>query len=310
MIFTKEPISEILSKLREVLKGQKKVSFLVLHPDLMLGSYAGTIVKIGSKDYLYRSLRAWFELAELLECRMLVPQRVDAFHLQITFERLKEDSFHVVEEDQEEKYGSNSLFSSIHKMEEPTFYYYYVEALKHIKIAERTRILDLGINRGDEFSVIRDMVTPEQYQSMEFLGIDHSKSALQEARISFPEKNVSFHLCDIDRLNEYQLEHFDLLISIGTLQSSGIRFKPLLMYLVQHCLNKDNAALILGFPNSRWRDGEMIYGAKATHYNFNEMGVVLEDILFAKRYLQQKKYRVMITGKQYLFLSAVRIEIK
>jgi trans-aconitate methyltransferase len=141
---------------------------------------------------------------------------------------------------------------------------------------------------------------------MHFVGIDHAKSALEEARERFPETNVTFHAHDINQLETLDLGTFDLLISIGTLQSPGIHFKPLLMNLVQHYLSRDSA-LILGFPNSRWRDGEMLYGAKAAHYNFSEMGVVLEDILFAKRYLQQKKYRVMITGKHYLFLTAVRI---
>ncbi|MCK4974827.1 MAG: methyltransferase, partial [Sulfurimonas sp.] len=66
-------------------------------------------------------------------------------------------------------------------------------------------------------------------------------------------------------------------------------------------------AMILGFPNCRWIDGEMVYGAKAPNYSFNEMSLVLKDIHFCKKYLQQKKYRVTITGKDYLFLTARKI---
>ena len=78
------------------------------------------------------------------------------------------------------------------------------------------------------------------------------------------------------------------------------------MSIYQSYLKKDGA-IILGFPNCRWIDGEMIYGASAPNYNFNEMSLVLEDIHFCKKYLQQKGYRVVITGKDYLFLTARKI---
>jgi len=102
---------------------------------------------------------------------------------------------------------------------------------------------------------------------------------------------------------------FDVIISIGTLQSSTINFKPFFMDLVQNYLEK-NSAIILGFPNSRWIGGEMVYGAKAPNYVMSEMSLVLNDIIFAKKYLQQHKYRVTITGKEYLFLTATKIEMK
>jgi hypothetical protein len=70
---------------------------------------------------------------------------------------------------------------------------------------------------------------------------------------------------------------------------------------------ENGGAIILGFPNCRWIDGEMIYGAKAPNYSFSELSLVLKDIHFCKKYLQQKKYRVVITGKDYLFLSARKI---
>ncbi len=78
------------------------------------------------------------------------------------------------------------------------------------------------------------------------------------------------------------------------------------MSLVQHYLEKD-AAIILGFPNSRWIGGEMIYGAKAPNYAMSEMSLLFNDVMFCKKYLQQKKFRVTLTGKQYIFLTATKI---
>jgi cyclopropane fatty-acyl-phospholipid synthase-like methyltransferase len=127
------------------------------------------------------------------------------------------------------------------------------------------------------------------------------------AKEQIRDENIEFLCADINDLESISLPRFDLLISIGTLQSSNINFNERFMYIFQNHLEK-NGSIVLGFPNCRWIDGEMIYGAKAPNYSFNEMSLVLKDIHFCKKYLQQKKYRVVITGKDYLFLSARKIE--
>jgi len=308
MIFTDDTFDMIYDKLQTTLESEEEVSFVVLDPDCHHGLYAGTPVQVGKYTYLYRSLRAWMELAEILGCRMCTPKTVDEKHIRLTYRKLRTtESFHTAAQHHlEEKYGATSPFFALRKMEEPAFYHYYKQALALAKLPMRKRILDLGINRGDEFEVIRNSIDINKYKTMELVGIDHSASVIEYAQGRFEEENVRLLTADINHLSSLGLGRFDLLISIGTLQSPGIAFKPLLMELVQQYL-RDDSAVILGFPNSRWIDGEMCYGAKAAHYSFSEMGVVLEDILFAKRYLQQKKYRVMVTGKQYLFLTAVKI---
>ncbi len=311
MTFTNEPLHTILSHLEALLQSKQHISFEVLNPDLHRGVYAGTLVEAEGRAYRYRSLRAWDELAQLLGCRMLTPERVaDTPHIRVTFEKIsKNASFHNMPVLQrEEKYGTDSPFAQIHKMEEPDFFYYFRQALHNVTLPRRKRILDLGINRADEFEVIRNMVDIKQYQSMELVGIDHSQSAIEAARTAFPEPNARFYTHDINTLDTLDLGRFDLLISIGTLQSPGIAFKPLLMELVQTHLSNESA-LILGFPNARWQDGELVYGAKAPNYTMSEMSLVLNDLMFAKRYLQQKRYRVTVTGRGYLFLTATKIGV-
>jgi hypothetical protein len=78
------------------------------------------------------------------------------------------------------------------------------------------------------------------------------------------------------------------------------------MDVVQNRLKRDGA-MILGFPNCRWIDGEMIYGAMMKNYSFSEMSNLYKDVNFAKKYLQQKKFRVTITGKDYIFVTATSI---
>ena len=111
---------------------------------------------------------------------------------------------------------------------------------------------------------------------------------------------------DINSLTSLNIGKFDMIVSIGTLQSSNINFNERFMSIYQNQLEK-GGAIILGFPNCRWIDAEMVYGAIAPNYSFAEMSLVLKDIHFCKKYLQQKGYRVVVTGKDYLFLSARKV---
>lgn len=307
MIFTHHTMQEILSILQDRLRTDTILIFNVLDPDLSEG-HAGNEVCIEDKTYIHRGYKAWTDLAELLMCKMMTATIGEYPLVTLRFKKLEtQNSFHYDTSGlKEEKYGVDSHFSQIHKMEEPAFLYYYVQALKNAKLSERKRVLDLGINTGDEFSIIKNTLDINKYKNMDFVGIDHSASAIAYAETLFKEENVSLYEHDINALETLNLGKFDLLISIGTLQSPSINFKPFFMSLIQNFLEKD-AAVILGFPNSRWIGGEMIYGAKAPNYTMSEMSLLYNDVMFCKKYLQQHKYRVTLTGKQYIFLTATKI---
>jgi len=300
-------MQEILPILQKKLIPDNFLTFSILDPDLGEG-YAGNEIRIEDKIYLHRGYKAWTDLAELLLCQMLTPIEGEYPLVTLRFKKLEtQNSFHLdTASPKKEKYGVDSHFSSIHKMEEPAFLYYYTQALNNAKLPERTRVLNLGINTGDEFYVIKNTLDAKKYKNMELVGIDHSKTAITYAKTCFKEENVKLYSHDINELNTLDLGKFDLLISIGTLQSPSINFKPFFMSLVQNYLEKD-AAIILGFPNSRWVGGEMIYGAKAPNYVMSEMSLLYNDVIFCKKYLQQHKYRVTLTGKQYIFLTATKI---
>jgi len=307
MIFTTQTMQEILPILQKELETEESISFSVFNPDLAEG-YAGNEIAIDNETYIYHGLKAWMDLAELLHCQMHVPKESKYPFITLTFKKLQSDnSFHLdTRSDKEEKYGVTSSFFTIHKMEEPAFLYYYQQALSNVNIKNRTRILNLGVNRGDEFEVIKNRLDINKYENIQFVGVDHSQTAIEYAEGLFEEANVTFYAEDINNLDSLNLGKFDLLISIGTLQSPSINFKPFFMNLVQNYLEKDSA-IILGFPNSRWIGGEMVYGAKAPNYAMSEMSLLFNDVIFCKKYLQQKKYRVTITGKHYIFLTATKI---
>jgi hypothetical protein len=305
---TNENMFEIVLYLENELKNFNEVDIEILNPNIKDNIYAGERLQLNNQEFIYRSYKSWSDLAEILFCKLLII-KLDENSVQIRFQKLnKIDSFHNdVNDEKNEKYGEDSIFFRINKNEEPSFLYAYRNALKNVKIEEKRNILNLGINKADEFEIIKNLVDKDCLNQMNLVGIDYSSSAIEFARNRFPHENFIFYNHDINKLEELNLKKFDLLISIGTLQSSGLNFKLLFMDLIQNYL-EDKGSIILGFPNCRWINGEMIYGAKAANYSYSEQSVLYKDVYFCKKYLQQKKYRVTLTGKNYLFLTATSIK--
>ena len=296
-------ISALLTKALSPLDEDTSCTFLIPDPDLCLGRYAGELIEHRGRAMRCRSWRAWSTLAELLECRMLTPRPYDEGRLLLRFQKLRaEESFH--RSGAKEKYGTDELFARIDKDEEPAFSFYYRRALQRLHIERRRRILDLGIHDGKELAPIAQMLG-DAFPDCEILGIDRCASALNAAERRWPQTLRTLRL-DLDDLPGYREERFDLILSIGTLQSPGIALKPLIMHLVQERLTPDGA-LLLGWPNSRWIDGELLYGARPRHLPFRELSLVVKDLFWIKKYLQQHRFRVVITGREYLFLEATRI---
>ncbi len=305
--FNNHSMYKISKFLQKELLEKNKIIFQVLNPDFFNSTYAGTKVKIDGIEYIYRSYKAWNDLASKLFCRVLTPKKISEQIVELTFQKLDlSDSFHEQKVHKEEKYGKDSIFSKINKNEEPEILLTYLEALKNVKIETRKRVLNLGVNSGEEFELIKKSC--KNFKDIEFVGVDYCQSIITFAKQRFiNDKNVRFYNRDINDLDNLDLGRFDLIISIGTLQSSNLNFNKIFMKIVQKYLKKDGS-IIVGFPNSRWIDGEIIYGAKVPNYSFSEMSILFKDVVFCKKYLQQKKFRVTLTGKYYIFLTATSIK--
>lgn len=305
--FVNESMFEIIFYLEEELKIKNQILLEVLNPNIEKNIYLGEKYIFENKEYIYRSFKTWTDLAELFFCSLNV-ESINENTMIIKFDKLdKFDSFHNDVNNNNEKYGENSTFFRINKNEDASFLNSYVNALKNVKIEDKKEILNLGINKADEFEVIKKLINEDCFKTINFTGIDYSTSAIEYAKNRFPYKNFKFFVHDINNLKELKLKKADLIISIGTLQSSGLNFKLLFMDLIQNHL-EDKGSIILGFPNCRWINGEVIYGAKAPNYSYSEQSILYKDVYFCKKYLQQKKYRVTLTGKNYLFLTATSIK--
>lgn len=305
-VFRGEPLLEILAFVQARLAaGAEAVAFWVIDPDRGRGRYAGEPIDGDGERFVHRSWRVWAEFAERLQLRLLTPRKGGAL-VRIALERLgpvERWDAGAPAEPASERYGRASRYARVSKLEDPGFVLDFADALARAAPGPTARILDLGVNTGDELALIQHLA-PALFATAHFVGVDHSASALAVARARFSGPNVQLTLGDLNRLAELALGTFDLVISLSTLQSAGIDDREVLRRVVQHHL-APTGAVILGLPNSRYVDGELEYGARMRNFRQPELGLLVKDIAFYRKYLQQHHRQVFVTGKHYVLVTAV-----
>jgi len=287
--FTGEPLSTIILHVDEGLSRGEAVEVIVADPDHGAGMYAGE--HLG--DAIHRPWRVWTELADRLGARLGTPRIVDG-EVALRFEPLALDR--VPERGAgTEAYGTGSGFARIHKLEDPGFILDLGEALIRATLPAAPRVLAIGVNTGDELAVIY-ATAPDARVT----GIDHSESALAVGRSRYPA--ATFVVAGVAL--PLAVGRFDLVLAIGMLQSGDLDDRALLRRLVQDHL-EPTGAVILGIPNCRYVDGELAFGARMRNFSQPELGLVIKDIAFFRKYLQQHHRQVFVTGRNYLFVTGV-----
>ena len=286
MIFRREPLTEIIEYLRTQLAGDQVVAIRVLDPDRGRGRYVGELVD----GYVHRPFRTWVDLADRLDLRLRTPRTVEPPLVELVFEPLDANARWDREPD---KYGAASAYQRISKLEDPCFVIDFFEALDRVSLGAAPRVLDLGVNTGDELSLIRTRAPRAT-----FVGVDRDPSALAIARERFPE--TTFVEADLAR--PIGVGKFDLVVSIGTLQSANLDDRDLLRRIVQDHL-EPRGAVIFGVPNCRYLDGEQRFGARMKNYAQPELGLLVKDVAFYRKYLQQHHRQVYVTGKHYILVT-------
>ncbi|MDX2086726.1 MAG: class I SAM-dependent methyltransferase [Kofleriaceae bacterium] len=291
-VFRDEPLREIIAR---ITAGERVLD--VVDPDLGRGRYAGEPVDVDGVRYIHRPLRVWVDLAERLGLRLLLPRPLAPPLVRLTFEPLASEArLRPTSEDPTERYGAASPFARISKLEDPGFVIDFAEALSRITFSGAPRILDLGVNTGDELALLAHI------PHATLVGVDHSASAISVARARFPQAQL--HVADLNALPALGLGRFDLVIAMSTLQSAGIDDRELLRRIVQDHLAPTGAVLI-GMPNCRYIDGELEYGARMKNFSQPELGLLVKDVTFYRKYLQQHHRHVFVTGKHYLLVLGV-----
>ena len=283
-VFRGEPLIDIVRWIERA----PEIAFAVLDPDAGAGSYAGELVD----GHVHRPWRVWLDLAERMGLRMLTPRPATPPLVELRFERLDRDERLLPGDAGPERYGIGSGFERVHKLEDPGFLLDLEEALARVALVPGARVLDLGCNTGDVLSVMPPGVT--------LVGVDHSGSALAVARGRLPQAQ----LVQADVAQLPALGRFDLVVSIGLLQSGGLDDRALVRHVVQELL-AERGAVIFGWPNCRYVAGEVEYGARIKNLREPELGLVIKDVAFYRKYLAQHRRQVFVTGKHYLLVTGI-----
>jgi hypothetical protein len=297
-VFGPEPLLAIIAHVEACLRTGAPIEFAVLDPDHGRGRYAGELVD----GFVHRPWRVWVDLAERMGLRLktpraLVPEGAATAPplVAVRFEPLVRAAPSRVRGT--ERYGTGSTFARIAKAEDPGFVIDLADALARLALPTAPRVLSLGVNDGDELALLVEL----GLRDATFVGVDHSASALAAARARF---GASVELVEADLGAPLAVGRFDLVIAIGVLQSATLDDRALVRRIVQDHLTADGG-VIFGLPNCRYVDGEVEYGARMVNFRQPELGLLIKDVAFYRKYLQQHHRRVFVTGKHYLFVTAV-----
>ncbi len=286
--FTDEPLHAIIAHVAATLALREPAELLVHDPDLDRGAFPGR----AGAGAIHRPWRVWTELADRLDARLSIRTGLTGEHVALRFDPLDRDRVPARGEGNE-AYGAASGFAQIKKLEDPGFVIDLREALGRARLPSAPRVLDLGVNTGDELALVY-MAAPDALVT----GIDHAATALDIARTRWP--SATFVQGDV--AEPLAVGRFDLIIAIGMMQIGNLDDRALLRRLVQDHL-APTGTVLLGVPNCRYIDGEVSFGARMRNFSQPELGLVIKDIAFYRKYLQQHHLQVFVTGRNYLFVT-------
>jgi 2-polyprenyl-3-methyl-5-hydroxy-6-metoxy-1,4-benzoquinol methylase len=302
-----QPLLAILAHVAARLAaGDEVIELLALDPDHGRGRFAGELVDHDGVPYRHRPLRVWLELAERLELRLATPRPAAPPLCVVRLERLRGAPGAAGDRaaPPAERYGAASAFARIAKAEEPGFVLDLAAALGRLAPPARARVLAVGVNTGDELALLAALAPALEGAAV--VGLDHSRSALAIARARFPR--AALHELDLADLitgaaGLPDLGRFDLIVALGVLQSGALDDRGLLRRLVQDHL-APGGGLLVGLPNSRYHDGELSPGARVVNRREPELGLLIKDVAFYRKYLQQHRMEVFVTGRHDLLIAA------
>lgn len=261
-------------------------------------------------------LRDWLDLAEFLHARVHGPiPAADASDgsLLLRLEPIGPES-EIHGRASDDRYAIDGAFARVRKASLPGFRLPLLEAIAFASGVDRfasapaaapDRVLVVGCHRGDEIDVLAaadPAVAPERV-----VGVDHNAAALDEARRRHPA--ARFVDADLARLEHDDplpiAGRFDLVVAVSVLQSPQLDGAAVLRGLVRHHTT-DVGGVIVGLPASRYRDGEILWGARTRNYAEIDLSLVVRDLAGHRRYLHQHGYRTRIGGRYDLLLTARR----
>lgn len=302
---TRTPWSAVLDRIRARLARDGRVDLLVRDPDADPGRWRGEAAE-GEPPHL--GVRDWIDLAEGLSARLRTPRPdvgATPRTVLLTLDRLGDEAD--LHGRDPHRYARDGAFARVRKSALPGFLLPLSDALRFARgdepdAAGCERVLVVGCHHGDELAVLGASEPPVHPRQV--VGIDVREDALAIARERWPD--AAFLGADAGDLPA-DLGRFELIVAIAVLQSPELDGPAVLRSLV-----RDHATpaggLVIGLPASRFRDGEVLWGARTRNFTQPDLSLVVRDLAGHRRYLHQHGYRTRIGGRYDLLLAARRAQ--
>lgn len=282
-------MSVVLPAVRRMLDEVGEAVLEVSDPDLGLGLYAGEMGRAGR----HRPWQTWADLAEVLGAHLLTPERAGEGRVRVRLRRQARTP-----DPDAQGYGGPE-WARVDKLEDPVFLFTLVEALRRVSPPAGGRVLSLGVSGGRELDALALAFSDREF---ELVGLDMEAAALERAKERHPAGQ--FRVLDVNTLPAADLGHFDLVLCLSLLQSPGVQTDRVLAALYRHHLTP-GGGLVLGFPNARYRDGALSYGARLRNFARPDLSLLCADVTDARRRLQKYGFKVFVTGKYEVLVTAI-----
>ncbi len=276
--------------------------------------WPGELNELFSRRERYRPLRHYLELSRLfpLECGIPKPIRGSEDRLQISFERLEEvDRAGGRQEviDGEDRYRPDSDYRRFRRHEEPEILDDWLYGWSRLAPSQDDRILALGVNDGRELDVLSEVLggdaRSEAEIKPELWGIDHSASAIEEARLRFPEHRSRFLHADLAQLARLDLPRFSVVLALGVLQCTTIDRDQLLTDLSSRL--KPSARLLFSIPNCHFGSHDILRRPWRRDDPRHDRSLVAKDLRYLTRWCHRAGFqRVENFGSYDSFILALR----
>ncbi|ADV68873.1 class I SAM-dependent methyltransferase [Deinococcus maricopensis] len=293
--FSFEPLSAVLPALRAALAAAPLVAFTAPDPDAGVGLYAGEVTAWG----VHRPYGVWVDVADRLGAHLLTPERAEEGRVRL---RLRRDASGVLRGGAG-GYGADAAFQRVDKLEDPAFLEDFLEALGRAPLRAGARVLAVGVNSARE---LRALALAYPDLALDVVGVDVDASALALAAQRFPA--FTFVERDVNAAPWADLGRFDLIVALSVLQSPGVDLDRAVRTLTRAHL-APGGTVVFGFPNARYVDGRLSYGARLRNFQRPELSLLMKDVAQVRRYLQKHAFRVFVTGKHEVFVTGQQFEL-
>jgi len=316
------PIEAIAERMRHHLEEAGRVDLLIPDPDDGEGLWPGEPRPDGAPR---RDWRAWLDLADAVGARMRTPRPVGGpgpRTLRLPFVRLSgEAELHADGGRSGGRYGPQGAFTRLRKTEHPGFLLPLLDAVAFAAPKNPRRVLVVGCHRGDEIEALTRLQPPIPADRV--TGLDREPAALDEARSRFPTARFvqadlrdPIALADLATADAAEVDadgdadgnadtRYGLIVAIDVLQSPDLDGPAVLRTLVRE-LAAPSGGVVIGLPCSRFRGGEVVWGARTRNFREADLSLVVRDLAGHRRYLHQHGYRTRIGGRYDLLLAGRR----